>query len=87
MLQKLDSLETLLSHRVLQVKKDNVSILVLKEHIKRLEKQNQDLMDRLMARDIPELKTYVIPESKVEPESYTFTEDEDIAGEIIEGEE
>jgi len=86
-LQKVEALEAVLNHRVLQAKKDNTAVVILKEHIKRLEKQNQELMDRLMARDIPELKTYTIPVSETVYDPYRAEEDEDIAGEIIEGDE
>jgi len=54
--------------------------------IKQLQKQNQDLMDRLMARSFGELKTYTA-ESEWQPpdkETYDPTEDETGAGTVIE---
>ncbi len=54
--------------------------------IKQLQKQNQDLMDRLMARDFSELKTYnpSFPDGNPKEEEYVPTEDETTAGDIIE---
>ena len=48
-------------------------------------KQNQELMDRLMARDFVELKTYnpSFPEDDKETPKYDSTKDETAAGEII----
>ena len=54
--------------------------------IRLLQRQNQDLMDRLMARDFSELKTYS-PDNLEGPDKepeYDATEDETAAGEIIE---
>ena len=46
-----------------------------------LQEQNRDLMNRLMARDYPELQTYTSPTYKKEGEvDYDFTSDEDFAG-------
>lgn len=56
--------------------------------IDRLEKQNTDLMDRVMARDIGELKTFRMPQIEGEEElSYDPMEDEGLAGQIVEMEE
>lgn len=86
-IEKLDGIEGLLQHRLLSAKKETAAVVVLREHIKRLEMQNKDLMDRLMARDIPELKTYTLPGGVEVTTPYVQEEDENIAGEIIEGEE
>ncbi len=54
--------------------------------VKHLTKLNQDLMDRLMARDFSELKTYspdYTDDLDKEPE-YDATKDETAAGAIIE---
>lgn len=83
----LERIEGLLQHRLLAAKKEAAAVVVLREHIKRLEIQNKDLMDRLMARDIPELKTYALPGGMEVTTPYVQSEDEDIAGEVIEGEE
>ncbi|KKL21800.1 hypothetical protein LCGC14_2441810 [marine sediment metagenome] len=54
--------------------------------VKQLQKQNQDLMDRLMARDFSELKTYnpSFPDGNPKEKEYDPTEDETSAGDIIE---
>jgi len=54
--------------------------------VKHLIKLNQDLMDRLMARDFSELKTYSpdLLDGLVKEPEYDATEDETAAGEIIE---
>jgi len=49
-------------------------------------KQIDKLMDRLMARDIQELKTFTLPEGQVELK-YDPRADEGLAGEIVEMEE
>ena len=83
----LERIEGLLQHRLLTAKKEAAAVVVLREHIKRLEIQNKDLMDRLMARDIPELKTYTIPVGDTAVAPYVLGEDEDMAGEIVESDE
>lgn len=46
-----------------------------------LQEQNKDLLDRLMARDYPELQTWTGPTYKKEGEvDLDFTENEDFAG-------
>jgi len=83
----LERIEGLLQHRLLAAKKETAALVVLREHIKRLELQNKDLMDRLMARDIPELKTYTLPGGGEVTTPYVLGEDEDIAGEVVESDE
>ena len=68
-------------------KKKDVTISILKTQIMELRSQNEDLMDRVLARDLPELKTYVLPAFKQEKEEYKPEEDESRAGEIIHDEE
>ena len=62
---------------------------VLREVVNRLEKQNTDLLDRLMARNYPELKTYVEEPSTSDSASWPSTGsldiDENMAGEVLEG--
>lgn len=52
--------------------------------IKQLMKQNQDLADRLMAKDLGEFKTYspTFPETEKEEPKYDPTKDETTAGEM-----
>ena len=68
-------------------KKKDVTISVLKTQIMELRSQNEDLMDRVLARDLPELKTFALPAFKQEKEEYKPEEDESRAGEIIHDEE
>ena len=63
-------------------KKKDVTISILNTVIKELRSQNEDLMDRVLARDLPELKTFMIPEHLKEPEVYKPEEDELLAGEV-----
>jgi len=51
--------------------------------VQRLEAQNQDLMDRLMARDLPEVKTYKLPDETPIEDSYDPKADENLAGEVV----
>ena len=64
------------------MKKALVGVEVYKDIIKELRKQNQDLLDRLAARNLPELKTFTLPEEESPLSEYKFQEDEDLAGEI-----
>ena len=64
-------------------RKDNGKVAILKEQIVRLEAQNTDLMDRLLARSLPELKTFQLPVDDLRPEGYDPLEDENLAGEIV----
>ena len=49
-----------------------------------LQEQNNDLLNRLMARDYPELQTYNTTRYKKEGEvDMDFTSDEDLAGTIV----
>jgi len=64
-------------------KKKDITISVLRDQIRELRSQNEDLLDRLMARDIPELKTFTLPAFEQEKEEYKPEEDEDLAGEMV----
>jgi len=64
-------------------KKKNGIVALLKEQIVRLEDQNKDLMNRLMARDLPELTTFTLPEIENKKEVYKPEEDEALAGEVV----
>jgi len=68
-------------------KKKDVTISILKTQIMELRSQNEDLLDRVLARDLPELKTFAIPEHEKEPEEYRPEEDELRAGEVISDQE
>lgn len=52
---------------------------------KQLVKQNQDLMDRFMAREFGEFKTYnpTYPDIEPDKEEYNPAEDETTGGEVI----
>ena len=58
---------------------------VLVDVIEKLIKQNEKLLDRLMAKDLPELKTYTqdedIPAARMRP--YVREEDDLNAGEVL----
>jgi len=51
--------------------------------IEKQEVQLDKFADRLLARNLPELKTYTIPDTEVIPQSYDALEDEDLAGEVL----
>ena len=50
-----------------------------------LQGQNKDLLDRLMARDYPELQTYS-PTSYSEEATLDFDQDEELVGTIVDSE-
>lgn len=64
--------------------------LALREYqtvVDTLKEQNQQLHDRLMSRNLPELKTYTLPDGTMVPSyEYDMMKDEDLAGEIVEEE-
>jgi hypothetical protein len=65
-------------------KKKDVTISILRTHIREQDSRIDDLMNRLLARDLPELKTFTMP--RIEPlndEDYVPEEDEGLAGEIV----
>jgi len=63
-------------------KRRDVVIKGLKEIIARQQKEIDELHDKLLARDLPELKTFRLPdfESSV---TYNPEEDESLAGEVV----
>ena len=78
----IESTDRLLKGLVIRIAK-NESLDVLNE---RLLQQNEGLMDRIMSRSLPELKTFTIPGDDLRPiiDEYKIEEDEDLAGEVIE---
>ncbi len=66
------------------MRKHAATVALHKELIARLEKQNKDLMDRFMARNFEELRTYQTSvEMSVPKELYKPEEDESLAGEVV----
>lgn len=76
-------IETLMRHRILQEKKKSEKIQVLKDIINMLREENSQLKDRLMARDIPELKTYTFPSEVSANSVYRPEEDDELAGSVV----
>ena len=78
----IESTDRLLKGLVIKIAK-NESLDVMNE---RLLQQNEGLMDRIMSRSLPELKTFTIPGDDLRPiiDEYKIEEDEDLAGEVIE---
>lgn len=68
---------------------ENKLLLGYQKLVDRLEKQNERLMDKIMARSLPELKTFQLEDdlNPLKPEPYNMLEDEDVAGEILPVEE
>lgn len=64
--------------------KERTTIAAYRELNERLTKQNEQLMDRLMAIDFTKFKTFVVPEHAPEPPpKWNPEEDEDMAGEAF----
>lgn len=87
-LQRIESLEGLILQHWKEKEKDRAErdtlIGIYKELIKRLEKQNEALMDRLMSQDFTKFKTFSyenLESPKKKPPDPM--EDEDLAGMII----
>lgn len=65
-------------------KKKDVTISILRTHIREQDSRIDDLMNRLLARDLPELKTFTFPdELKASTEAYNADEDEALIGETV----
>ena len=64
-------------------KKKDVEKGVLRDTIRELRIQNEELMDRLLARNLPEFKTFTLPEVQTTEVAYDPLADEDNAGEIL----
>ena len=65
-------------------KKHELIINSQREMLRRLEKQNIDLMDRFMSRNFQEKQVFSIPTAEVAGEVYDPHADEDNAGEVLE---
>ncbi len=65
-------------------KKKDITISILRTHIREQDSRIDDLMNRLLARDLPELKTFTFPdELKASTEEYKADEDEALVGDIV----
>lgn len=65
-------------------KKKDVTINILKTHIREQDSRIDDLHNRLLARDLPELKTFtMLQREKEDEEDYNILADEAMAGEIL----
>ena len=69
------------------MKKVAVGTKVYQDIIDRQEQMIKDLADKLLARDLPELKTYTIQHLPQKEEKYNPADDEDLAGTIYMGPE
>ena len=63
---------------------ERVQVETLKNQVDRLERQNRDLLDRVMSRSYEELRTYAGDNSRDQLGEYPGEDyDEDLAGEVI----
>lgn len=62
------------------MKSETISVAVLKDVIERQKKEINDLHDKLLARNLPELKTFTLPEGEEEETDYSPGKDPENAG-------
>ena len=81
----LDSTDRTLKSLIAKIQKDELSVGSRDLLIERLMDQNEKLMDRLLARNLPELKTYSLPGGELfeTGRSYVPEEDEDLVGTVV----
>ena len=67
------------------MKRATVGTAVYQDIVDRQNALIRDLTDKLLARDLPELKTFTLPNLESRTEEYKPQEDADLAGEVYMG--